>query len=309
MKLPITCNKNFARGAGNAGSSPLGAEGFRLPILTILFALSAYLSPAQALHAYSSQDSARAKTYFDSSWHYGLNSAKHQLYLDSALMIIPTHAWYWQQKSMPLYKQQKYQLGRPFLDSAVKYDPRRWLDYRAFMKCIFEKNYRESLADFYAVRAMPGNNSSVMDHPYSFYIGLCHLQLNNFDSSEYYLKGCIDDEVKTHGEKWVHCNHLYYLGIVYIEKGNYPAAFDCFDRAIKLYDKFCDAKYYKAICQLKMDKKKEAAITMDEANTNFKDGFGMNEDNVVYEKYPYQVPKGAYAAAVEYFHNEADKTN
>ena len=61
--------------------------------------------------------------------------------------------------------------------------------------------------------------------------------------------------------------------------------------------------------QTKVDRKKEAAITMNEANTNFKDGFGMNEDNVVYEKYPYQVPKGAYAATVEYFHNEADKTN
>lgn len=281
----------------------------KMPILTIICALSAYLLPAQALHTYSSQDSAKAKIYFDSSWHYGINSTKHQLYLDSALMIIPTYAWYWQQKSMPLYKQQKYQVGRPFLDSAVKYDPRSWLDYRAFMKCIFERNYREALADFYAVRAMAHNNSSVMDHPYNFYIGLCHLQLNDFDSSEYYLKGCIDDEVKTHGEKWVHYNHLFYLGLTYYEKGNYTSALACFDRALKLYDKFSDAQYYKAICLFKLDKKKDAAVTMEAASANFKDGYTMNEDNIIYEHYPYQVRKNSYLGTAEYFRKEADKTN
>lgn len=271
--------------------------------------LGTLLSSAQALHTYSSQDSARAKVYMDSSWHHGLGSAKHQLFIDSALQIIPTHAWYWQQKSMPLYKQQKYQLGKPFLDSAVKYDARHWLDYRAFMKCIYEKDYRGSLADLYAVRALPGNNSAVMDHPYNFYIGLCHLQLNNFDSALHYLKNCVDEEVKAHGEKWVHYNHLYYLGIVYIEKDDYTAALDCFERALKQYDKFCDAKYYKAICQYKLNNKKDAATTMIDAFTNFTDGYGMNEDNVIYESYPYQVRKYAYTSAVDYFKKETTSQN
>lgn len=149
-----------------------------------------------------------------------------------------------------------------------------------------------------------------MDHPYNFYIGLCHLQLNNLDSSEYHLKNLVDEELKAHGEKWVHYNHLYYLGIVYTEKNDYTAALACFERALKQYDKFCDAKYYKAICQYKLNSKREAAATMEEAYVNFKDGYGMNEDNVIYERYPYQVRKSSYSDAVEYFRKEATrKTN
>ncbi|MCW3122238.1 MAG: hypothetical protein JWQ38_1730 [Flavipsychrobacter sp.] len=281
----------------------------RSVVFAVPFFFCAFTAGAQNSRVYSTLDTARAYAYYDSSWHYGMNSARHQLYLDSALMVMPTSAYFWQQKSMPLYKQGKWLLGRPFLDSAVKYDPHRWLDYRAFMTCIFERNYRDALADLYKVKVMPHNNTSVMDHPYNFYIGLCHLQLNDFDSSLYYFKDCVDEELKAHGEKWVHYNHLYYLGIAYYEKLDYTAALNCFERALKLYDKFCDAKYYKAICLYKTNRKQEAATVMEEAYANFKDGYGMNEDNAVYERYPYQLRKGAYAEAVEGFKKMAEKTN
>lgn len=90
----------------------------KLPVIISACLLNTLLSSAQARRTYSSADSLKAKAYFDSSWHYNAGAAKHQLYLDSALQVIPTYAWYWQQKSMPLYKQLRYQLGRPFLDSA-----------------------------------------------------------------------------------------------------------------------------------------------------------------------------------------------
>lgn len=61
----------------------------------------------------------------------------------------------------------------------------------------------------------------------------------------------------------------------------------CFDESIKLYPQFSDAKYYKARC-LFMDKK------LEDAKEVFKDannGFTFNEDNSIYELYPYQVNK------------------
>ena len=125
---------------------------------------------ASAQRQYSRKDSLRAKAYFDSSWSYSLGSARHQAYLDSALMVMPTNAYFWQQKSMPLYKANKYELGRPFLDSAVKYDPEQWLEYRGYMKCIFEKNYKVALADFQKAKAKYGKRT-VMDNPYDLYIG------------------------------------------------------------------------------------------------------------------------------------------
>ena len=256
--------------------------------------------------AYTHADSMKAKAYFDSSWHYGLHSATHQLFLDSALRIMPTNAYYWQQKSMPLYKADKCELARPYLDSAVKYDPESWLDYSGYMKCIFEKNYRAALADFYRARSMYGNRT-VMDHPYNFYIGLCHLQLNNLDSSEYYISGCIEDTRKKLGENWVHYNHLFYIGVVQYAKENYKLANRYFDKALAAYPNFSDVQYYKALCLSNMQQKKEALVWMEKAWENHKAGYSMNEDNDRYEYYPYQVRKFYISSALEAYRAHAAK--
>jgi hypothetical protein len=35
----------------------------------------------------------------------------------------------WQQKSMPILKAKKYEVGMKYLDKAVKYNPERWQSY------------------------------------------------------------------------------------------------------------------------------------------------------------------------------------
>ena len=61
---------------------------------------------------------------------------------------------------MPLYKAWKYEVGRPYLDSAVKYAPERWLDYAAVVTAMFQKNYKEGLQLFY--RAKANQNAQAM---------------------------------------------------------------------------------------------------------------------------------------------------
>lgn len=243
---------------------------------------------------YSKADSAKARAYFDSSWRYRMGSHRHQQYLDSALMVMPTNAWYWQQKAMPLYKAQKYEEGKPYLDSAVKYDPREWLAYRGFMECIFSRSYRAAIKDFHAAAALRGVNNYEMDHPYKFYLGLCHLQSDNLDSSEYYFNSCIEDERAAHGDDFVHYNHWFYRGIVCYEKEQYAEAITYFDKSLKVYKQFSDAKYYKAACLGYLKKADEAKKLMDEAYADFKEGYTMPEDNALYELYPYQVRKYYY---------------
>ncbi|MBS1774323.1 MAG: tetratricopeptide repeat protein [Bacteroidetes bacterium] len=254
---------------------------------------------AQGKYNYSKSDSLKAKAYFDSSWNYSLGSAKHQLYIDSVLQIIPTHSWYWQQKSMPLYKAYKYELGRPFLDSAVKYDAAKWLDYRGFIKCIYERNYRGAIIDFQNAKII-NSEKNVMDHPYDFYIGLCYLQLNQLDSSEYFLNAIIKKTIKQHGEDWVHNNHWFYLGIVYYEKENYNKAIECFDHAIKGYAKFSDAKFYKSVCLSELHKSADALALLEQANADYNEGYTIVEDNIFYEYYPYQIKKYYLTAMLAY---------
>jgi len=242
------------------------------------------------------RDSLLAKRYLDSVNKAPLFSQKRQRYLDSALAINPSEAGWWQQKSMPLFKQKKYETGMPYLDSAVKYDARAYIDYRAFIKCIFQKSYRESIKDFEAAKTIIGDGD-VMDHTYDFYIGLCHLQLNQFDSAEIYLAKTTDQQRKAMGSHWVHPLDLFYLGIVYYEKEDYPKAIETLDSCLSLYPDFSDAKFYKAMCFARSNKKDEAMTIWKDAARDYRLGYTINEDNAMYEMYPYQVSRYAYEGA------------
>lgn len=261
-----------------------------LLLLCICFALGEIASGQKTVQVISHKDSLRAEAYWDSADYSFLHSQKRQRYLDSALAITPYRAFFWQQKAMPLCKQKKYEIGMPYLDSAVKYNKQEYIDYRAFMKCVFQKSYRSAIADFNEARSLNGN-IGLMDHSYDFYTGLCYLQLDIFDSAEYFIGKSINVQRKSIGENWVHYMDLFYMGIVQYEKGDYAKAIENFDKSLKQYKNFSDAKYYKAACLSRLNKKEDALKIALEGMQDFKEGYTINEDNSFYEKYPYQVRK------------------
>lgn len=205
---------------------------------------------------------------------------------------------------MPLFKQHKYEIGLPYLDSAVKYDAAQYLDYRAFMKCIFQKSYQASLQDFYAAKALNGN-IGLMDHPYDFYIALCHLQLNDLDSAANYLDRCIAKRQQKGGDDAVHYMHWFYRGVVDYVGEDYQNAIQCLDKCLKQYPNFADAKYYKAHCMSAMRQYQAALNLMLEAKQHLADGYTINEDNVFYEYYPYQIVKVYVDGNVKYLKERA----
>lgn len=217
--------------------------------------------------------------YFSTEW---------QEELDIALKKDSTIAYLWQQKAMPLFKQGKYELGMSFLDKAVDFDQQSYLDYRGFMKCIFAKQYKAAILDFQACIKQFGN-SYVMDHSYSFYIALSYIQLNQFKEAESLLTAEIERQEKTSGKDWVHHLDLFYLGISQYEQNKYDTAIQSFDRALQAYPEFSDAQMYKSICLRKLNRIDEANQLRKQARQNGKDGYTINEDNVIYERYPYQI--------------------
>ncbi len=238
----------------------------------------------------SSEDSIKLKGYFDKSFQYGLHSTEHQQYLDSALQIKPDSAYLWQQKAMPLYKARKYSLGKPFLAKAVEHNPSSYLNYSAFMKCIFSKEYQESIQEFLEVKERFGD-SYVMDHTYNFYLGLNYLQLNQFKKAKKYLLKSKEQQFKDFPndspEEACHYLDWFYLGIVEYELENYEEAIKCFDISLLVYENFADAMYFKASGLKKLGKKDEAWQLVEKAFELA--GNTINEDNVFYEVYPYQV--------------------
>ena len=214
---------------------------------------------------------------------------KYQDCLDAGLKKDSTIAYLWQQKAMPYFKVKKYEVGMQYLDKAVEYDAKRYLSYRAFIKCIFAKTYKAAIKDFEECIANWGD-SYEMDHTYSFYIGLSYLQLNEFEKAEEYFKHTIAEQKKMFGETEAHHLDLFYYAITEYELEKYDEAVKIFDEALSQYPEFSDVIYYKALCFYKLNKPvEEYQNLMNQAKEFAEKGYTINEDNAVYEPYPYQV--------------------
>lgn len=237
----------------------------------------------------SATDSVQVRGYVEKSFQSPVHSLEYQQYLDSALTIVPESAWLWQQKAMPFYKARKYQLGKPFLDKAVEYAPEKYLDYSGFMRCIFSKDYIKSISEFMRAKKEFGDGY-VMDHTYNFYIGLDYLQLNKFSKAKEFLLLSKEQQFKDfpNDPPQEACHYLdwYYLGIADFELGNYEEAIASFDMSLKVYENFADALYFRGRSMTKLGNE-EGAEWEKKAFENGENT--INEDNVIYEIYPYQV--------------------
>jgi len=221
------------------------------------------------------------------AWKHMMFSKQWQDEIDAGLKKDSTVAYLWQQKAMPLFKLRKYEIGMPFIDKAVLHDAQRWQPYRAFIKCIFAKTYKDAIIDFEDCIEKYGNGYE-MDHTYSFYIGLCYLQLNEYIKAEKLFKEYIDD-IFNNRQGLEHPTALFYYGISKYEQERWQDAIFEFDRTLKIYPNFSDVKFYKAMCLIRLEKMDEANILLEEGKKDAESGFTINEDNTIYEKYPYQV--------------------
>jgi tetratricopeptide (TPR) repeat protein len=221
------------------------------------------------------------------AWQHMMFSKQWQDEIDTGLKKDSTIAYLWQQKAMPYFKLRKCEIGMPFIDKAVLYDAKRWQPYRAFIKCIFAKTYKDAIIDFEDCIKKYGNWYE-MDHTYSFYIGLCYLQLNDFKSAEKLFKE-YNDDLYANRQGLEHPTALFYYGISKYEQEKWQDAILEFDKALKIYPNFSDVKFYKAMCLIRLGKMDSVSFLLDEGKKNAELGFTIMEDNVIYEKYPYQV--------------------
>ncbi len=248
-------------------------------------------------------DSIKVANYYHKANEFGYYHHQYQVYMDSVLMVQPTNAYYWQQKGMPLLKANKAELGMPYLDSAVKYKP-DYIDYRAFMKCVFQRDYKGAISDFEKAIQLKGH-SFIMDHSFEFYMGLSYLQLNNLTKAD----SLIRLSTKFYDKRNItpHYLELFYLGIIEMEKGNFQLAINQFDEVLKQYKQLPDAHYYKAWCTelLHLHDVDPNAINKDvlqlynQGLENLKQGYAINEDSSFYMDYPYQVRKTRYEFAIK----------
>ncbi len=234
------------------------------------------------------QDSIIKQHLENGAWKFPLYSQDRQNEIDKGLAKDSTIAYLWQQKAMPLFKQGKYEIGMKYIDKAVKFYPEKWQDYRAFIKCIFAKTYKEAIIDFQDCIEKYGNNV-VMDHSYKFHIGLSYLQLDEFEKAEKIFQEDYDSVIEEYDDDWMHHLDLFYFGISKYEQKKYREAIDLFDKALEKYPEFSDVQVYKAYCLRDIGEIDKARALYKLAKENYDDGYTINEDNVIYERYPYQI--------------------
>ncbi|ROI14554.1 tetratricopeptide repeat protein [Epilithonimonas hominis] len=191
---------------------------------------------------------------------------------------------------MPYFKRKKYEVGMQYIDKAVMYDDKydKYLAYRAFIKCIFQKNYKEAINDF-DLLISHYQKGLIMDHYYYFYRGLSYLQLNRYEEAKENLKLSI--KINTDNNVLPHYLELFYMGIIYYEQGNFPEAIKYFDQSLLQYSDFSDAQFYKGETYYFLNQKKDALEWFIKAKENLDKGYSINEDNAAYEDYPYQIKK------------------
>jgi tetratricopeptide (TPR) repeat protein len=265
----------------------------RFVILFTLLCIASVISFSQSVKMFTTTQSLKdsiERKYLDSgAYNYNYFSDKWNLYIDSAIAITPDDAFLWEEKAMPYFKARKYEVGMQYVDVAVQLNPKKWLEYRGFIKCVFSKTYKDAIVDLEGAEKLNGNFTT-KEHPYSFYIGLSYLALDQFDSAAFFFNKTIDVENTDGGAELVHFMDWFYLGIVNYEQKNYQTAIDYFDKALTRYSNFSEAEYYKSICMNKLHMKMEDLLRVyNNACIDFQHGYSFTEDNCIYEKYPYQL--------------------
>jgi len=222
------------------------------------------------------------------AWKHHYLTKQWDEWINKGIQEDATIAYLWQQKALPFWKQKKYELAITYYNKAVALDSARWLSRLAFLKCIFAKDYTGALADLIAYKEEYGTTYE-QDHTLEFYMGICYLQLNKFNSALKTLKENVEVQESEHGANWVHFLDRYYLAIAHYELNDYSTAIIEFDKVLSEYPTFADAQYYKSLCLNYLGEKEKAKQLMLKGKSNFYKGNTFNEDSNQYENYPYQL--------------------
>ncbi|MEO9071165.1 MAG: tetratricopeptide repeat protein [Ginsengibacter sp.] len=216
------------------------------------------------------------------------NTPQWQSVCDSVIAICPNIANAYELKAIPFIKYGDYAKAFPLEDKAVELAPKEYTAYRGFLKCIFTKDYEGAIIDFQKAQQLVPN-SYEMDHTYFFYEGLCYLELGNYQKSEKNLKKDIFIQTVGDTTKTIHFNSFFYMGVLYYKMKNYKLAKEYLLKCISIYNEHPEANYYLAMI---FKKKKDFPLEkkyLEISKKAFEGGYELNEDNIFYVNFPYQV--------------------
>jgi tetratricopeptide (TPR) repeat protein len=209
-------------------------------------------------------------------------------YMDSVLAICPDVAEAYQLKAVPAIKNGEYTKAYQLDTKAAELDPAQYLSYLGFLKCIFTKDYSGAITDFKkAIQIVPGGGE--MDHGFYFYLGICYLKLGNYPEASFNFNKDFSEQQHGDSTREIHYNALMYMGITKLESRDLDSARYWLLKSLRIYPELPEANYYVSVVyhiENRMDLEKKY---LELAKKSIQDGYRMNEDNMYYVNYPYQI--------------------
>ena len=234
------------------------------------------------------QDSLKKRYIDNGALKNNYNGPVWQHYCDSLINRCPNIAVAYQLKAIPYLKAGDYAPAFLLNNKAVERDPKQFTAYRGFLKLIFTKDYKGAIVDFQKAQQLTPNGYE-MDHTYFFYEALCNLELGDYSKAAALLKKDSFVQVGKDTKKNTHFNTLLYLGIVHYELKEYEKAKSYFLKCLSQYKELPEANYYLALVYGNENNKILKNAYLDKAKKAIANKYGMNEDNMYYAYYPYQI--------------------
>lgn len=224
----------------------------------------------------------------DGPLHGNYNDPRWGRYADSVLLVCPNAAEAYQLKAIPALKSGDYETAFRLNKKAAELDSAHYLDYLAFLKCIFTKDYSGALADFnLCITRNP--TGGLMDHSYRFFAALCQMEMGNYIEAEQSFLQDIAMQKEGNAERTPHFNSSFYTGLNYFRMGDLAKAKQFFNQTVTGYEQHPEANYYLGLVAQEERNGQLAQHYFAIARRALKTGYRMNEDNIYYANYPGQV--------------------
>ena len=223
----------------------------------------------------------------DSLSAYPQLTVQSDLYYELVLEKYPnTHEAY-MSRSVPYNKGGEHATGFAMLNRAVELAPIQNLGYRAFVKLYMMHDYEGALEDCLRLDSLtsyakPGVWGEDMD----MVIGLCYLQLNDFQKARSRFKNSIDIVTRKSGKEWNPPRVFLYLAITLMKEKAYAEASQVLDKLIRLNPNYSETYYYKAQCYSSRKDLKNAEATIEKCRQVFQK-YGAEKNP--YFEIPYQI--------------------
>ena len=197
-----------------------------------------------------------------------------------------THEAY-MSRSVAYNKTGQHATGFAMLNRAVELAPILNLGYCAFVKLYMMHDYDGALHDCLRLDSLTSfTKPGVWGEDMDMVIGLCYLQLNDFQKARLRFTNSINRVTQKSGKQWNSPRVFLYLGITLMKEKAYSQATQVLDELIQLYPNYSEAYYYKAQCYSALRDLKNAEATLETCKQIFTK-YGAEKNT--YFELPYQI--------------------